>query len=82
MGEILGQTMVVENVTGAGGQIAKMNGALPKTLADPAISKRLTGLAVDLPSKEEASPEALRNLLKDSIDKWVPTVPAAGMKPE
>jgi tripartite-type tricarboxylate transporter receptor subunit TctC len=63
-------------------QIAKVNDALLKTLADPAISKRLTELAVDLPSKEEASPEALRNLLKVSIDKWVPTVRAAGVKPE
>jgi tripartite-type tricarboxylate transporter receptor subunit TctC len=62
--------------------IAKVNAALLKTLDDPAISKRLTELAVDLPSKEEASPEALRNLLKASIDKWVPTVRAAGVQPE
>ena len=36
--------------------IAKINDALVKTMADPAIVKRLTELAVDLPSKEEASP--------------------------
>ena len=35
--------------------IAKINDALVKTMADPAIVKRLTELAVDLPSKEEAS---------------------------
>lgn len=63
-------------------QIAKVNEALGKTLADAAVSKRLTELAVDLPSKEEATPEALRTQLKASIDKWVPAVKAAGVKPE
>jgi tripartite-type tricarboxylate transporter receptor subunit TctC len=62
--------------------IAKINDALVKTLADPGIVKRLTELAVDLPSKEEASPYALRTQLKASIDKWVPAVQAAGVKPE
>jgi tripartite-type tricarboxylate transporter receptor subunit TctC len=63
-------------------QIAKVNDALVKTLADATVSKRLTELAVDLPNKEEAAPEALRALLKASIDKWVPAVQAAGVKPE
>jgi tripartite-type tricarboxylate transporter receptor subunit TctC len=62
--------------------IAKINDALVKTIADPGIVKRLTELAVDLPSKEEATPEALRTQLKASIDKWVPAVKAAGVKPE
>ncbi len=62
--------------------ISKINDALVKTMADPAIVKRLTELAVDLPSKEEASPDALRAQLKASIDKWVPAVQAAGVKPE
>lgn len=62
--------------------IAKINDALVKTLADPGVTKRLTELAVDLPSKEEATPDALRAQLKASIDKWVPAVKAAGVKPE
>ena len=62
--------------------IGKVNDALVKTLADATVSKRLTELAVDLPSREEASPEALRTQLKASIDKWVPAVRAAGVKPE
>jgi len=63
-------------------QIARINDALVKTLADPAVSKRLTELAVDLPNKEEATPAALATQLKASIDKWVPAVRAAGVKPE
>ena len=62
--------------------IAKINDALVKTLGDANVSKRLTELAVDLPSKEEATPDALRTQLKASIDKWVPAVQAAGVKPE
>jgi len=62
--------------------IAKVNDALVKALADANVSKRLTELAVDLPSKEEATPDALRTQLKASIDKWVPAVQAAGVKPE
>lgn len=62
--------------------IAKINDALVKTLADANVSKRLTELAVDLPSKEESTPDALRAQLKASIDKWVPAVQAAGVKPE
>jgi putative tricarboxylic transport membrane protein len=62
--------------------IAKVNEALVKTLADANVSKRLTELAVDLPSKEESTPDALRTQLKASIDKWVPAVKAAGVKPE
>ncbi len=62
--------------------IARINDALVKTMADATVSKRLTELAVDLPSKEEATPDALRKQLQSSIDKWVPAVKAAGVKPE
>jgi tripartite-type tricarboxylate transporter receptor subunit TctC len=62
--------------------IAKVNQALLATLGDEKIRARLTDLAVDLPTPQEATPEALRNLLKTSIEKWVPAVQAAGVKPE
>lgn len=63
-------------------QIARINDALVKTMADATVNKRLTELAVDLPNKDESTPEALRALLQTSIDKWVPAVQAAGVKPE
>src|SRR5262249_33658487 len=61
---------------------ARTNEALVKTLPDAPVSKRLTERAVDLPSRQEATPEALRGQLTASIDKWVPAVKAAGVKPE
>lgn len=62
--------------------IDKLNAALVESLADPAVSKRLAELAVVLPTKAESTPEALAATLKASIDKWVPAVKAAGVKPE
>jgi tripartite-type tricarboxylate transporter receptor subunit TctC len=62
--------------------IAKLNQALVATLSDEKVKVRLTELAVDLPTGQETTPEALGAQLKASIDKWVPTVRAAGVKPE
>jgi tripartite-type tricarboxylate transporter receptor subunit TctC len=46
------------------------------------VRARLTELAFDLPAVQEATPNALRAQLKASIDKWVPAVRGAGVKPE
>ena len=62
--------------------IARINAALVKAMADSGVNKRLTELAVDLPTPEESTPAALATQLKASIDKWVPAVRAAGVKPE
>ncbi|CAN5889131.1 tripartite tricarboxylate transporter substrate binding protein BugD [soil metagenome] len=62
--------------------ITKLNQALVTTLADEKIRVRLTELAVDMPTPQEATPEALGAQLNASIDKWVPAVKAAGVKPE
>ena len=62
--------------------VAKLNQALVTALADEKIKVRLTELAVDLPEGKETTPEALGAQLKASIDKWVPAVRAAGVKPE
>ena len=62
--------------------VARLNAVLAEALADEAVRKRLTDLAVDLPTQEDATPEALSGLLKASIEKWVPAVKAAGVQPE
>lgn len=62
--------------------ITKLNGALVAALSDEKIRVRLTELAVDLPAAKDATPEALRDQLKASIDKWVPTIKAAGVQPQ
>jgi tripartite-type tricarboxylate transporter receptor subunit TctC len=62
--------------------VTKLNQALVASLSDDKIKARLTELAVEMPSAAEATPEALAAQLKASIDKWVPAVQAAGVKPE
>jgi tripartite-type tricarboxylate transporter receptor subunit TctC len=62
--------------------VAKLNQALVTALSDEKVKVRLTELAVDLPEGKETTPGALGAQLKASIDKWVPAVRAAGVKPE
>jgi tripartite-type tricarboxylate transporter receptor subunit TctC len=62
--------------------ITKLNGALVTALSDEKLRVRLTELAVDLPAAKDATPEAMRDQLKASIDKWVPTIKGAGIQPQ
>ncbi len=62
--------------------VAKLNQALVAALSEEKVKARLTEQAVDLPNAKEATPEALRDQLKASIDKWVPAVKAAGVQPQ
>ncbi|MDB5489176.1 MAG: hypothetical protein JWQ58_2891 [Reyranella sp.] len=62
--------------------IDKLNKALVTALSDEKVRARLIEQAVDLPDPKDATPEALRATLKGSIDKWVPTIKAAGIEPQ
>ena len=62
--------------------ITKLNQALVTALGDEKVRSRLIEQAVDLPTAAEATPDALRNQLKASIDKWVPAIKAAGVQPQ
>jgi tripartite-type tricarboxylate transporter receptor subunit TctC len=60
--------------------IARLNGAVRKALADPAIQQRLTKIGLEIPLPQDQSPEALGALQKAEIDKWWPVIKAAGIK--
>jgi tripartite-type tricarboxylate transporter receptor subunit TctC len=59
--------------------IQKINAATGKTLDDPAVAKRLAGLGLAVPAKNERSPEFLTKLIKDEMVKWAPVMKAAGV---
>ncbi len=59
--------------------IARINGAVQKAMADPAIEKRLAEIGADLPPPADRSPQALGALVKAEVDKWVPLIRAAGV---
>jgi tripartite-type tricarboxylate transporter receptor subunit TctC len=61
--------------------IAKLNAAAVEALNDPAIRKRVLAMGLDLPPRDQLTPEALAALQKAEIAKWWPLAKAAGVKP-
>jgi hypothetical protein len=48
-------------------------------MRDETVAKRLAELGADLPAHAERKPQALGNLVRTEIDKWVPLIQAAGV---
>jgi tripartite-type tricarboxylate transporter receptor subunit TctC len=66
----------------SGNFIAKLNDAVVEALADPAVRARIMDQGLEIPSREQQTPEALAAFQKAEIDKWWPIVKAAGIKGE
>ncbi|AMN42074.1 Bug family tripartite tricarboxylate transporter substrate binding protein [Rhodoplanes sp. Z2-YC6860] len=60
--------------------IAKVNAAVVDTLADPATQKRIADQGLDIPPREQQTPQALAAYQKAEIEKWWPIVKAANIK--
>jgi tripartite-type tricarboxylate transporter receptor subunit TctC len=57
--------------------VAKLNAALGKALDDPETRKQLLELGGDIPNREQRTPRALAELVKNEIAKWTPIIKAA-----
>ena len=62
--------------------IARLNTAAVEAMADPAVQKRLNDLGLEVPAREQQTPQALGVWHKAEIDKWWPIIKKAGIKPE
>jgi tripartite-type tricarboxylate transporter receptor subunit TctC len=62
--------------------IARLNAAIVEALTDPAMSKRLGEQGLDMPLRDQLTPEALGAFHKAEIEKWWPIIKAANIKPE
>jgi len=62
--------------------IAKLNGAMVESLADPTTNKRFVELGLDVASRAQQTPEGLAAFHKAEIEKWWPIIKAAGVKGE
>jgi tripartite-type tricarboxylate transporter receptor subunit TctC len=62
--------------------IDKLNAAVVATLANDTVRKRLTDLALEIPAREQQTPEALDALQRAEIEKWWPIIKAANIKLE
>jgi tripartite-type tricarboxylate transporter receptor subunit TctC len=59
--------------------IAKINAAVVDTLADSTVSRRFADLALDIPPRDQQTPEALGEHHKAEIEKWWPIIKAANL---
>jgi tripartite-type tricarboxylate transporter receptor subunit TctC len=62
--------------------IGKLNAAVVEALADPAVRARLNDLGLEIPARDQQTPEALGTWHRAETAKWVPIIKAAGIKPE
>jgi tripartite-type tricarboxylate transporter receptor subunit TctC len=62
--------------------VAKLNAAAVETMADPLVRKRLGDLGLDIPPRDQQTPEVLGALHRSEIEKWWPIIKAAGIKAE
>ena len=60
--------------------VAKLNGALVSTLADPVLRQKLVELSQEIFAREQLTPEALLAFHKAEIEKWWPIIKAADIK--
>ncbi len=62
--------------------IARLNAAAVEAMADDAVLKRLNDLGLEVPPRDQQTPQALGVWHKAEVDKWWPIIKKAGIKPE
>jgi tripartite-type tricarboxylate transporter receptor subunit TctC len=62
--------------------IARLNEAAVTAMADPALTKHLSELGLEVPPREQQTPEALGVFHRAELEKWWPIIKAANTKAE
>jgi len=62
--------------------VAKLNGAVVETLADPAVRQRLIEMGQEIAPADQQTPEGLRKRHQADIEKWWPIMKAANIRSE
>jgi tripartite-type tricarboxylate transporter receptor subunit TctC len=62
--------------------VAKLNAAAVAAMADAGVRQRIADLGMDIPARDQQTPEALGAFHKAEIEKWWPIIKAANIKPE
>ena len=62
--------------------IARLNAAVVDALADPTVGQRFVAAGLEIPPRQQQTPEALGAHHRAEIDKWWPIIKAANIKAE
>jgi tripartite-type tricarboxylate transporter receptor subunit TctC len=62
--------------------VNRLNAAVVEALTDPAVKGRLVDLGLEIPERDQLTPEALAAWHKAEAAKWWPIIKAANIKPE
>jgi tripartite-type tricarboxylate transporter receptor subunit TctC len=62
--------------------IAKLNAAAVHALSEPTVRQRFAELGLDMPPRDQLTPEALAAYQKAEIEKWWPVIKGANIKTE
>ena len=62
--------------------VGTLNAAIVSSLAEAAVISRLADLGLELPPREQRTPEGLGAHQKAEIEKWWPIIKAANIKAE
>jgi tripartite-type tricarboxylate transporter receptor subunit TctC len=63
--------------------VERVNAAMDKALNDATVMKRMSDLGADLPAPgAERTPQALGDLVRSEVDKWVSVLKSAHVEPE
>jgi tripartite-type tricarboxylate transporter receptor subunit TctC len=62
--------------------VNRLNAAVVEALTDPAVKQRLVDLGLEIPERDQLTPEALATWHKAEAAKWWPIIKAANIKPE
>ena len=60
--------------------IAKLNAAAVEAMNDPVVRQKFENLGLEMPAKDQLTPEALGDWQKSEVAKWWPMIKAANVK--
>ena len=59
--------------------VTRMNAAVDRAMQVETVARQMEELGADLPAPDRRTPQALADLVRTEVDKWVPLIRATGV---